>query len=126
MRSWRASVAVSGLSGVFTSAFTSGSSRGSTAEPLSTDATTVAIAIGEASTVPWPIMLAAACVSLPGVPTSPKNDGNPVSWSTPKPRAAAAEASDVAPSLACWETNAVLQELASAVSSVIRPSPEPG
>ncbi len=86
----------------------------------------MAIAIGEARTVPWPIMLAAACVSLPGVPTSPKNVGKPVSWSTPKPRAAAADASAVAPSLACWETNAVLHELASAVSSVIRPSCELG
>ena len=51
------------------------------------------------STVPWPIMLAAPGSRCPGVPTSPKKVGNPVSWSTPSPRAAAASASDVGPEL---------------------------
>ncbi len=75
VRSCRASAAVSGFAGVFCSTFWSGSRRGSTADPSSTEATTVAIAIGEASTVPWPIIPAAFWVSLSAGSTLPKNAG---------------------------------------------------
>ena len=87
---------------------------------------TVAIAIGEASTEPWPIMLAAACVSLLASTTSPKYAGKPRSWSTPSPSEAAACFSEFVSSWSRWEMNAVLHELASASSKVISPRPEAG
>ena len=86
----------------------------------------MAIAIGEASTVPWPIILAAFWVSLSAGSTLPKNAGKPVSWSTPSPRAAAAGASESAASLSRWAMKAVLQELASASAKEIFPSAEEG
>ena len=50
-----------------------------------------------------------------------KYAGKPRSWSTPSPRAAAASPSALEPSRSAWEMKAVLQELASAVRSGIRP-----
>ena len=79
------------------------------------------MASGEASTLPWPIMSAAASVGEPAGGTLPKYAGKPRSWSTPSPRAAAASPSALAPSRSAWEMKAVLQELASAVRSGIRP-----
>ena len=49
-----------------------GRSTGSTVRPAATDAATVAMANGLASTVPWPIMSAAAPVSVSGGGTWPK------------------------------------------------------
>ena len=64
-RSCPASVAVTGLAGAVSSAGWSGSSLGTTTEPLATDAATAAIAIGEAVTRPCPISEAACPVSEP-------------------------------------------------------------
>ena len=124
-RSWPTSPdASAGTSSCSTSWSTT--SDGSTVVPDCTDAITVAIAIGEASTRPCPIRSAAASVSEAGGGTCPKYDGKPRSWSTPRPSDAAASARSPRPSRPRSEMKAVLQELATAVRSGIRPRPSEG
>ena len=86
----------------------------------------MAIAIGEARIVPWPIMSAAFSVSDSGGTTLPKYAGKPRSWSTPMPSEAAASTSASSPSRSACEMMAVLQEFATAVRNGIRPSPPDG
>jgi len=57
-----------------------------------------------------------------GAGTWPKYAGKPVSWSTPKPSAAAASASAPPVILERSEMKAVLHELATACFNVISPS----
>ena len=101
-------------------------SWGTTVCPATTDAITVAIVIGEARICPCPIMSAAFSVSDAGGTTLPKYAGNPRSWSTPIPSVAAASTRSWEPSLVRSLMKAVLQELASAVASVIRPFADGG
>ena len=60
-------------------------------------------------------------ISDSGGTTLPKYAGKPRSWSTPMPSEAAASTRACPESFGAWEMNAVLQELASAVRSGIRP-----
>ena len=88
-------------------------------EPFATDAATAAIAIGEAVTRPWPISEAACPVSEPAsssvAGTYPKYAGKPRSWSTPRPRDAAAVArARPASTVSRSPMKAVLQEFATA------------
>ena len=92
VRSASPSPAASGAASAGTDTSTVSISRGTTVMPAWIDAITVAIAIGEASTVPWPIRSAAASVSDAGGGTWPKYAGKPRSWSMPRPRVAAAAA----------------------------------
>ena len=94
---------------------------GTTVAPLATEAATVAMASGETSTLPWPIIDAACSVPVASGGTDPTNAGRPRSKASPMPRAAAALARSA------WETvvwaamNAVLHELATAVRNETRP-----
>ena len=94
--------------------------------PAATDAATVAIVIGEASTLPCPMRSAAASVSEAGGGTWPKYAGKPRSWSTPAPSEAAASARSPRPTLSRDEMKAVLHEFATASRSVIVPSRDEG
>ena len=47
--------------------------------PAATEATTAAMAIGEASTLPWPISAAARPVALESSGTEPKKEEKPTS-----------------------------------------------
>ena len=58
--------------------------------------------------------------------TCPKYDGKPRSWSTPRPSEAAASARSPRPSRSRSSMKAVLQELATAVRSGMRPEPAGG
>ena len=87
---------------------------------------TVAITIGEARILPWPIRSAAFSVSPAGGTTLPKYAGKPRSWSTPMPSDAAASTTESWPSLPRWEMKAVLQELATAVRNGMLPMPDAG
>ena len=89
--------AVSVVDGVL-AGFTDVISRGTTVCPATTDASTVAIVIGEARIWPWPIMSAAFSVSEAGGTTLPKYAGKPRSWSTPMPSVAAASTRSWSPS----------------------------
>ena len=122
---------MSGVAGAASSAAAwPGSNRGTTTLPLPTDAATAAIARGEASTLPWPISEAACPVSEPAsvalAGTDPKYAGKPMSWSTPRPRDAAASATSACETAARCPMKAVLHELATAVENGIRPIPSAG
>ena len=78
LRSWRSLLTESEA---FPSRWPVGHRRrcGITVSPAATDATTAAIAIGEASTLPWPIIAAARPVAVGSSGTEPKKDGKPTS-----------------------------------------------
>jgi hypothetical protein len=98
-------------------------STGETRRPAATLAPTVAIARGDASTRPCPIIDAAWSVSLVAVAgTLPKNAGAPSADGTPSPSDAAASCSALWLTCGACDMNAVLHEFAKAERSVIFPS----
>ncbi len=98
--------------------------RGVSERPLATEADASATANGLASTLPWPIMLAACSVSLSVTGTEPPNTGTPRS-SSRYPSFLAVSASCWAEIVRDWPTNAVLHESAKSLLNGTAPSTSP-